>query len=91
VSLSLASAGAPAPATRAGALDRGAEASGDQLGEAPSSRSETVSFEDSFDEELRAELGDLGPARASASTGGDRGGDRGADRGGDRNRRRRRR
>jgi len=91
VSLSLASAGAPAPATRAGASDRGAEASGDQVGEAPSSRSETVSFEDSFDEELRAELGDLGPARASASTGGDRGGDRGADRGGDRNRRRRRR
>jgi hypothetical protein len=46
-----------------------------------------VSFEASFDEELRAELGDLGPARASASTGTDRGGDRG----GDRNRRRRRR
>jgi len=91
VSLSLASAGAPAPATRAGAPDRGAEASGHQLGEAPSSGSETVSFEDSFDEELRAELGDLGPARVSASTGGDRGGDRGADRGGDRNRRRRRR
>lgn len=37
---------------------------------------ETVSFEEAFDEELRAELGDLGPA-------GDRGGDRG-DRGGDR-------
>jgi polyribonucleotide nucleotidyltransferase len=91
VSLSLASADAPAPATRAGASDRGAEASGGKLGEATPSGSETVSFEASFDEELRAELGDLGPARASASTGGDRGGDRGADRGGDRNRRRRRR
>src|SRR5215207_5565992 len=89
VSLSLASADAPAPATRARVSDRGAEASGDKLGEATPSGSETVSFEASFDEELRAELGDLGPARASASTGGDRGGDRGADRGGDRNRRRR--
>src|ERR671911_27135 len=87
VSLSLASAGTSAPATKAGASDGGAEASGDVLGDAPSSGSETVSFEDSFDEELRAELGDLGPARAAASTGGDRGGDRGSDR----NRRRRRR
>jgi polyribonucleotide nucleotidyltransferase len=87
VSLSLVSADAPAPATRARASDRGAEASGDKLGEATPSGSETVSFEASFDEELRAELGDLGPARASASTGTDRGGDRG----GDRNRRRRRR
>src|ERR687898_1098670 len=45
VSLSLASADAPAPATRARASDRGAEASGDKLGEATPSRSETVSFE----------------------------------------------
>jgi hypothetical protein len=45
-----------------------------------------VSFEDTFDAELRAELGDLGPARASVSAGGDRG-ERG-DRGGRRRRRR---
>ncbi|HLM63050.1 MAG TPA: polyribonucleotide nucleotidyltransferase [Acidimicrobiales bacterium] len=50
---------------------------------------ETVSFEDAFDAELSGELGDLGPATATASPGGGegRGGERG---GGDRRRRRRR-
>jgi hypothetical protein len=46
---------------------------------------ETVSFEESFDAELRGDLGDLGPATAAPSDGrGDRG------RGGDRRRRHRR-
>jgi polyribonucleotide nucleotidyltransferase len=40
------------------------------------SGAEVVSFEESFDAELRQEFGDLGPAEA-ASSGGDRGGDRG--------------
>ena len=41
------------------------------------SGAEVVSFEDSFDAELREEFGDLGPeATAGADRGGDRGGDR---------------
>jgi polyribonucleotide nucleotidyltransferase len=55
------------------------------------SGAEVVSFEDSFDAELRQEFGDLGPAEATP--GGDRGGDRGrggrggsGGRGGDRGR-----
>ena len=82
VSLSLASA----PDARGGGSDGGGSA---RSGEAPAavpSDSESVSFEDTFDAELRAELGDLGPARASVSAGGDRG-ERG-DRGGRRRRRR---
>jgi polyribonucleotide nucleotidyltransferase len=56
----------------------------------------TVSFEDSFDEELRSELGDLGPSgdrrtERTGDRGGDRGGSRGGDRGGDRGRGGRRR
>jgi polyribonucleotide nucleotidyltransferase len=52
----------------------GGEAAGGSGGSGP----EVVSFEDSFDAELRSEFGDLGPA---VDNGGDRGGDRG-DRGG---------
>ncbi|MCU1357842.1 MAG: pnp [Acidimicrobiales bacterium] len=44
---------------------------------------ETVSFEDSFDAEVREEFGDLGPgAERPAGGGGDRGGRTGGDRGG---------
>jgi len=52
---------------------------------------DAVSFEDAFDAELSAEMGDLGPASAAAGSGG--GGDRGRSggRGGDDRRRRRRR
>ena len=46
---------------------------------------EYVSFEDAFDDELRTELGDLGPAGRGVDRGGDRG-DRGGDRGGGRDR-----
>ena len=60
------------------------------------SGAEVVSFEESFDAELRQEFGDLGPAEAAPS--GDRGGDRGrggrgggGGRGGDRGRGGRRR
>jgi polyribonucleotide nucleotidyltransferase len=81
VSLSLASA----PDARGGGSDGGGAAGSSEDQPAASRASESVSFEDTFDAELRAELGDLGPAGASVSTGGDRG-DRG-----DRGRRRRRR
>jgi len=50
-----------------------------------SSGAETVSFEESFDAELRGDLGDLGPATAAPSDGRGR-----SDRGGDRRRRQRR-
>jgi polyribonucleotide nucleotidyltransferase len=82
VSLSLASA----PDARGGGSDGGGSAGSGGEGPAVRSDSESVSFEDTFDAELRAELGDLGPARASVSAGGDRG-ERG-DRGGRRRRRR---
>ncbi|MGH9251184.1 MAG: S1 RNA-binding domain-containing protein, partial [Acidimicrobiales bacterium] len=86
VSLSLASA----PDARAGGSDGGgAPASSEPRVDAAPSDSESVNFEDAFDAELRADLGDLGPARASVSAGGDRG-DRG-DRGDGGGRRRRRR
>jgi polyribonucleotide nucleotidyltransferase len=82
VSLSLASS--PEPRER----ERGNGGSSSSEG---SSASETVSFEDSFDAELRGELGDLGPATASVGEGrGDRGG-RDRDRGGRGDRRRQRR
>ena len=56
----------------------------------PSAGVVSVSFEDAFDEELRGEVGDLGPASERRDN--DRGNDRGdrGDRGGDRNRNRRR-
>jgi polyribonucleotide nucleotidyltransferase len=82
VSLSLASA----PDARGGGSDGGGSAGSGGEGPAVRSDSESVSFEDTFDAELQAELGDLGPARASVSAGGDRG-ERG-DRGGRRRRRR---
>jgi polyribonucleotide nucleotidyltransferase len=81
VSLSLASS--PEPASGG---DGGGHAPRSSAPSGPSA--ETVSFEDSFDAELRGDLGDLGPATAAAGSGrGDRG-DRG--RGGDRRRRQRR-
>jgi polyribonucleotide nucleotidyltransferase len=85
VSLSLASS----PEPKAGG-DHGQGGAGAPARE---SGAETVSFEDTFDAELRDDLGDLGPATA-APVGGGRGGrgDRGdrGDRGGDRRRRQRR-
>jgi polyribonucleotide nucleotidyltransferase len=56
-------------------------------GSSSSSSDDVVSFEDSFETELRSEFGDLGPAETS---GGGRGGGGGGDRGGDRRPRRRR-
>jgi len=46
---------------------------------------EYVSFEDAFDDEVRSEFGDLGPAAPAGDRGGDRGG-RGSSRGGGRGR-----
>ncbi|HEX6568390.1 MAG TPA: polyribonucleotide nucleotidyltransferase [Acidimicrobiales bacterium] len=88
VSLSLASS--PEPDTSGsgrshGSGDRGAgrgSAGGSGPSRAATSATETVSFEDSFDAELRGDLGDLGPASGAQADG--RGG-----RGGDRRRRRR--
>ncbi len=88
VSLSLASSPPPEGRERA---PRGRDG-GDGGGSPSGSASESVSFEDAFDAELRGDLGDLGPA--TVPQGGDRG-DRGGrgDRGdrGDRGRRRQRR
>jgi len=50
---------------------------------------EYVSFEDSFEEEIRGELGDLGPGETSGGRGGDRNGGGGGDRSGGQRRRRR--
>ncbi len=92
VSLSLASSPAPSESGESRGGDRGdrgdrGERSGSS-GAAPATDAETVSFEDSFDAELRGDLGDLGPATATPGDGrGDRGG---RDRGGDRRRRQRR-
>jgi polyribonucleotide nucleotidyltransferase len=88
VSLSLASS--PAPEPRHGG-SRGRDG-GDSRGSSSGESSESVSFEDMFDAELRDDLGDLGPATVSHGGGdrGDRGG-RGGDRGGDRGGRRRQR
>jgi polyribonucleotide nucleotidyltransferase len=94
VSLSLASS--PAPSERGESRgDRGERGErgdrgdrGDRGGVSSGSTgasAETVSFEDSFDAELRGDLGDLGPATAPGEGRGDRGG-----RGGDRRRRQRR-
>ena len=93
VSLSLASAvDIPDSAVSSGGGDRGDR--GDRApreraprrdrddAPAPAGDSEVVSFEDSFDAEVKAEFGDLGPS--AAPEGGGRGGER---RGGDRGRR----
>jgi polyribonucleotide nucleotidyltransferase len=76
------------PLEALGGGEGGGGGDGDGAAAAPSGNggdAEVVSFEDSFDAELRAEFGDLGPAVAE-SGGGDRGGDRGRGRGGDRGR-----
>jgi polyribonucleotide nucleotidyltransferase len=90
VSLSLASAPEAKPAGEHGGRETGGERGGDRGGNrrgngGASSASETVSFEDAFDAELTDELGDLGPATATASSGEGRRSDRGS-RGGRRRR-----
>jgi polyribonucleotide nucleotidyltransferase len=91
VSLSLASSPEPAPRGEGRGRDRDRDREGN--GGGSSSASESVSFEDAFDAELSADLGDLGPATVGSGEGrgdrGDRG--RGGDRGGDRGGRRRHR
>jgi polyribonucleotide nucleotidyltransferase len=84
VSLSLASAPEPARSGERGGRSGGAGGSGGTSAAPAASAAETVSFEESFDAELRGDLGDLGPATAAPSDG--RGGRSG---GGDRRRRRR--
>ena len=69
------------PRAEGGSSDEGSSGGG----------TEVLSFEDSFDQELREEFGDLGPASAPSSGGdggGRRGGGRGGGRGGERRRRR---
>jgi len=93
VSLSLASAvEIPDSAVSSGGGDRGPRDRGDRPSrdrapreDAPAEAggAEVVSFEESFDAEVRQEFGDLGPA-ATTADGGGRGGER---RGGDRGRR----
>ena len=61
------------------------ESSGDDTSEGSGNGREYVSFEDTFDEEIRGEFGDLGPAPTGGG-GGDRG--RGSDRGRGNDRRR---
>jgi polyribonucleotide nucleotidyltransferase len=89
VSLSLASA-VHAPESAGGDRERG----GDRSDRSPrrADDREYVSFEESFDEEIRSEFGDLGPETAGAGADrGDRGGDRrGGRRGGGGGRGRRR-
>jgi hypothetical protein len=84
VSLSLASAPESAAGGDRGET-RGARGNGDS---APASASgggaSAPSFEDTFEAELKADLGDLGPGAAAAEGG--RGDDRGGDRDRDRNR-----
>jgi len=84
----------PARSERSERPERSSEGSGD--GGSSSGGTEVLSFEDSFDQELREEFGDLGPASAPpASDGGGRSGGRGRSgggggggRGGERRRRR---
>jgi polyribonucleotide nucleotidyltransferase len=87
VSLSLASA-PEAPAGGGGdGGGREARSRGGNGDSAPASASgggDSLSFEDAFEAELKADLGDLGPGAAAAESG--RGGDRGGDRDRDRNR-----
>ncbi len=98
VSLALAGS-APASRAREGRSDRGdreerpsRNGGGDDAPETGGDR-EYVSFEDAFDDEVRSEFGDLGPAAPAGDRGGDRGGrsggggsrggrGRGSDRGG---------
>ena len=95
VSLSLVSAdGATGSASSGGGSSGGGSSSGgdrDDDGESSDTGREYVSFEDSFDEEVRGEFGDLGPETPSGGGGGDRsgGGGRGGNRRGGGQRRRR--
>ncbi|HET9611099.1 MAG TPA: polyribonucleotide nucleotidyltransferase [Acidimicrobiales bacterium] len=83
VSLSLASAPEADTAGAGGGRSDRAGASGGMSAAPAVSSAETVSFEETFDAELRGDLGDLGPATATPSDG------RGGRGGGDRRRRRR--
>jgi polyribonucleotide nucleotidyltransferase len=75
-----------APSANGESRERGERGDrGGDRGERSSGR-ETASFEDSWEDTAREEFGDLGPAEAGRSGGGDRGGDR---RGGGGRRRRR--
>jgi polyribonucleotide nucleotidyltransferase len=89
VSLSLASSPPPAEGAGGGRGDRGGDRGRDRgdRGERSeaSSGAESVSFEESFDAELRGDLGDLGPATTASGEGRGGRGDRG-----DRRRRQRR-
>jgi polyribonucleotide nucleotidyltransferase len=77
VSLSLASAPDPRTGGDGGGAGSGAGAAGASASSSGgSSATETVSFEESFDAELRDDLGDLGPATAVGEGRGDRGRDR---------------
>ncbi|MCP4087635.1 MAG: polyribonucleotide nucleotidyltransferase [Actinomycetia bacterium] len=62
--------------TRTRSSSRSDETGGDTEESSESSSREYVSFEDSFDVELRDEFGDLGPARSSSGSGGGGGGSR---------------
>jgi polyribonucleotide nucleotidyltransferase len=92
VSLSLVGAEAP---SGGGGGGRSRSDDGDDRGDSGGNGRDYVSFEDSFDEEIRGEFGDLGPEQSAPS--GDRGrgdrgrADRGRGRGGDRGRGPRRR
>ncbi len=101
VSLALAGS-SPAPKPREGRSDRSdrddrpARNGGSSDAPQSSGDREYVSFEDAFDDEVRSEFGDLGPAAPAGDRGGDRGGRSGGGgsrggrgRGGDRGGRRR--
>ncbi|HEX6423704.1 MAG TPA: polyribonucleotide nucleotidyltransferase [Acidimicrobiales bacterium] len=83
VSLSLASAPEADTGAERGGRSGGGRGAGGASSTPAGSATETVSFEESFDAELRGDLGDLGPATAAPSDG------RGGRGGGDRRRRRR--
>jgi polyribonucleotide nucleotidyltransferase len=86
VSLSLASAPEVAAAPAGNGDSSSSSSSSAAPSTAPASGGDGLSFEDAFEAELVADLGDLGPGAADRGTerGNDRGGDRGNDRGGDR-------
>jgi polyribonucleotide nucleotidyltransferase len=94
VSLSLASAPERAPGAEpreAGNGDSPRPSSSSSSSSSGSGSSSAPSFEDAFEAELVADLGDLGPGAAEADSGrSDRGGDRGGDRRPSRGRSRRR-
>ena len=75
VSLSLASEPAPAPRAEA-ASDDAPATGGDAAPAERSSSRESVSFQDAFDAEMSAEIGDLGPGDSRGERRGDGGGGR---------------